>query len=204
MRDIALVSWIRPLTLWAGVGLLVSVAFSPFAIAAGGDEFADIARSRLFQVSFVITMTAGFLLVLAFAALWAGRGHPRSAIGNLGFACAVLGGILLFAIAWAVVAIIPDVAKEAPSVVDPPPGPVFVSFAAIGILWLVFAVALWVRKLFTTIIRVFVTLAALLGIGPLLPVGLAVMGIALILVSRSDSGSAWDDQQSGGESSILT
>lgn len=180
-----LTSSTKTLTQWAGISLLVAVVISPFAIARGGDSFADIARTPLFHLSFVITMAAAFLLMLAFAALWSERG-AEDRVAGVGFTCGLLGAVLLFAVAWAIVAIIPTIADAAPNAIDPPPGSVFVTFAAIGFLWLVFALVLWTRRLFSKTARVLVTLAALLGIGPLLPVGLAVMGVALMVISKGE------------------
>lgn len=174
------------LTLLAGIGLLLAVVTSPFAIARGGSEFGDIAQTPFFQASFVITMIATFVLTLAFASLAARYGHAVGGIGMLGFFAAVLGASLLFAAAWAIVTIVPAVARVAPTAVDPPPGPVFVSFAAVGVLWLIFAFTLWLKRVFTVSIRALVTLSALLSIGPLLPVGLLVMALTMIWISRRE------------------
>lgn len=186
MRASGLARWAKPLTFLAGIGLLLAVVTSPFAIARGGRKFGEIAQTAFFQTSFVITMLAAFLLILAFASLAARFGDAVGRIGMLGFCAAALGASLLFAAAWAIVAIVPAVARVAPSAVDPPPGPVFISFAGVGVLWLGFAVTLWLRRLFTLPIRVLVTLSAVLSIGPLLPLGLLVMALAMIWISRRE------------------
>jgi hypothetical protein len=186
MMASGLAKWAKPLTLLAGVGLLLAIVTSPFAIARGGSRFGDIAQTAFFQTSFVITMFAAFLLILAFAALAARYGDAAGRIGMLGLCAAALGASLLFAAAWAIVAIVPAVARVAPSAVDPPPGPVFISFAGVGVLWLVFAFTLWLKRLFTLSTRVLVTLSALLSIGPLLPLGLLVMALAMLWISRRE------------------
>lgn len=170
----------KPALIMAGTLLILGIALSPFAIA-GGKDFSSVLQAPIFQLSFSITLLGLFVLVLALVGVHSRQAEAAGTFGLVSFVLAFSGTLLLTGTTFTVVFVMPAITKAAPGFLDAgPPTGVFVSFIAFGPTWLVYSIASLRARVLPKRAVIFLLVASILATGPILPVGLLLMGIALI------------------------
>jgi hypothetical protein len=186
------------LSVAAGVLLVVTqLLFSLMLVVADGDPVRR-ARSPLAGVNGLLTLLAGYLLLLGLVGLYARQAAASGTLGLVGFVVAVLGTMLLAGAWWLEAFAVPWAVLKAPALVAATPtGRLLagrsVSFGVFALGWVLFGLASLRARVFPRDAAILLIIGGVIGIwiavvpgaGVPLAVAAAWMGVWLL---RSDRG----------------
>lgn len=177
MSSSSLIRWGGLTAILAGVLLVVTdllnLAIDP------NEPFSESATTGIYAFQSVLNLLFAVLLLIGLVGLYARQSEAAGSLGLAGFLVAFLGTALLTGFLWAALFIAPDLAVEAPAVLDegPPPG-FFLTLITFGVGWLLFGIAtLWAR-VYPRIPAILLIIGAVIIILPLPFTGI-VLGIAV-------------------------
>ena len=180
----------KPSTLAAGVVFLVG-GILDLALRLTGDPASELVQTPLYAVRSIALLGGALLLILSLVSIY--ERHAKQ-IGPFGFSAAIVAGtgtILISGQFWAESFLYPTLGRVAPGLLDGTDRPGSYAFgllltaAVFGVGWVLLGSAILRARVYRVLPAVVILAGGAVSLLPGNPLGQAVLGVGLVLLSFS-------------------